>query len=244
VSHSFVQRAPAIAEEILAKTASLPESLRSFTKNLLTKESSKDEGDRLELPKRMTLGELSKIAHENKVDLPKIHGVKSDDYAKIASELVAIAKREEQREANEVFESAAAIVAANHEKQAAQGAAAKMIGGAAGVVARPHGLFARMRPGAGGHLAKAEHEMFKAKHQAALAKVPGTPEHSTARAGAAVEETARAPERAAERRSELAEKAIAITPMVAAGVGAPLAAAALLASKGRGEKKEEVKIYK
>jgi hypothetical protein len=237
-----VQRAPAIAEEILAKTASLPESLRSFTKSLLTKESSKDEGDRLELPKRMTLGELSKIAHENKVDLPKIQGVKSDDYAKVASELIAIAKREEQKEANDVFESAAAIVAANHEKQAARGAAAaKMLGGAGRgplSVAKPqlHGLLDRMALFPGYTQRRAEHELGKAVQARDVAKIQATTPHPA-------DPLAEIEKHKTEKRHEFAEKALGVAPMMGLAVGTPLAAAALLA-KDRGGKKEEVKIYK
>jgi hypothetical protein len=233
-----VQRAPAIAEEILAKTASLPESLRSFTKDLLTKESSKDEGDRLELPKRMTLGELSKIAHENKVDLPKIQGVKSDDYTKISSELVTIAKREEQREANEVFESAAAIVAANHEKQAAKGrAAAKLLGGGTFGVAKPklHGILGRLPIAPGYTQRRAEHELATAVQARDVAKVQATTPHPA-------DPLAEIEKHKTEKRHEFAEKALAVSPMIAAGIGTPLAAAALLRDKGG--KKEEVKIYK
>jgi len=244
VSHSFVRRAPDIAEEILAKTASLPESLKNFTRALLTKEAS-DEKDRLELPKRMSLSELSKLAHTNKVDLPKVPDVQTDDYSKVASELLAIAKRGEEAEAREIFETATSIVASGHEKVARGGSAT--LGGGLRLAPKPHGFLSRIIPGAGGYKARAEHEMFLAKKHEALGKIPGTPEHTSiegeravaAKARAEAAEAARGPE----RRSELAEKAIAVAPMVAAGVGTPLAAAALLRG-GNGRKKEEVKIYK
>jgi hypothetical protein len=115
---SFVKRAPEIAEGILAKMAALPilpDGLRSFSKDLLTKEASTEE-EKLQAPKRMSLAELQKLASGNKVDLPKVAAVSTDSSSEIADALKKIAARHEEENAEDVFASAAAIVA--HQKEA------------------------------------------------------------------------------------------------------------------------------
>ncbi len=117
---SFVKRAPEIAEGILAKVAALPvlpEGLRSFSKDLMSKEASSEE-EKLQSPKRMTLAELQKLASGNKVDLPKVASVSTDSSSEIVASLRKIADRHEQENAEDVFAAAAAIVA--HSKEAAQ----------------------------------------------------------------------------------------------------------------------------
>lgn len=107
---SFVKSAPEIAEEILLKTAGLPDSLRSFPRTLFEKEAV-DTREKLQLPTRMTLSDLQKLAHETKTDLPRIAGVQSDEYTDVASQLRKIAAHAEEEEAREIFETGAALAA-------------------------------------------------------------------------------------------------------------------------------------
>lgn len=115
---SFVKNAPEIAEEILLKAASLPEGLRSFSRSLLEKQAV-DTREKLQLPTRMTLADLQKMAHSNEVDLPKVASVKSDDFADIASQLRKVAERRDEDLAHEIFETAVALVASKQTKEAA-----------------------------------------------------------------------------------------------------------------------------
>lgn len=155
--NSFVKSAPELAEEILAKTAMLPKDLKSFPRELLEKEASTDT-EKLELPKRMSVADLQKLASEKKIDLPNPGPVKADDYASVAGDLQKIAKAHEDETARDVFSTAAAIVA--HQKESGIGGALSgMIPGTAAYHTR---MFAR--------------ETAQAARAAPRAKIHGTPE--------------------------------------------------------------------
>jgi len=247
---SFVKRAPEIAEELLLKAGGFtPDALKKFSKDLLSKEAS-GQGESLEIPKRMTLADLQKSAAP-KAELPKVSGVKVEDWQKIASDLSKLAERSEEENARDIFETAAALVM---KKQAASASVSltagrtprpmapkpKMFSSTGDVpLAQPQGALKRMFS----EPARREHEMYRAQHGAQMAKIPGTREHAQVEGTKALKEEARSHSEAQKGRHDLASHAIATAPMAAMAVGTPLAAAALLKSKDD-KKKEEVKIYK
>ena len=114
----FVKRAPEIAEEILLKAADshLPKDLRSFAKELFEKQASVDE-EKLELPKRISLDDLKKMAQAKGVDLPKVD-VNTNAAPEVATDLRKIAERAEKDEINDVLSTAAAIFLEGREKVA------------------------------------------------------------------------------------------------------------------------------
>jgi hypothetical protein len=106
MSNSFVKRAPEIAEEILLKAASgyLPDVLKPYAKNLLTKEAS-DDREKLVAPGRMSLAELQKLAHSNGTDLPAVSVTNVDGWSETAASLVKIAGRHRDEASSEIFKA-------------------------------------------------------------------------------------------------------------------------------------------
>jgi hypothetical protein len=233
---SFVKRAPDIAEEILLKASELPSSLRSFSKSLLTKEASLDK-EKLELPKRISLSELQKLASENRVDLPNIGAVDSSEYGTVSSQLVKIAKRHEEETSRDILASAAALVASRETKEAARVTATPRSLGprpqAPGFWSRQ---FGRLFPGG-------EHGARLREYQLRRAAYEGQLERRIPRPADPLVEAEKVKAERAAQTGRTVEKAIAVMPLTALGVGTPLAAAALLRG-GEKAKKEEVKIYK
>lgn len=253
MSSSFVQSAPEIAEEILLKISGLPKGLKSFPKDLLSKEAS-DQTEKLELPRRMSLAELQKIAHKNEVDLPKIGSVSSDSWSDICGDLRKIAEVNEEAQAREVFETGAAMAAQTKIAMPPAGAVVQ----AAGRVARaprPRVSAPRGAVGTGptpqprhplarifSEPATREHAAWRAHQEAGMAKIPGTAQHASASEASRQSAATKNEGEASRGRHELASHAIATAPMLGLAAGTPLAAAAILKSKDKS--KEEVKIYK
>lgn len=217
---SFVKSAPELAEEILAKTAMLPKDLKSFPRELLEKEAS-TETEKLELPKRLTIADLQKIASEKKIDLPNPGPVKADDYASVAGELKKIAKAHEEETAKDVFINAAAIVV--HQKESGLGGAlSSMIPGTAAYHTR---MFAR--------------ETAQAARAAPRAKIHGTPEFRAKIEEKGLKKTKA--EATAQRYSEAEGKktireGIGVLPSVAVGTGLAIAGPAALAKPTKRER--------
>jgi hypothetical protein len=234
---SFIKRAPELAEEILLKAASpLPESLRSFSRDLLEKKAV-DERERLQLPVRMTLADLQKIAHGKQVDLPKIASVSSEEFGDVAESLRKIAARGERELAEDVFMTAAAMVESRQEKAAMPIPRARILPSPAEPTLgeRFRGLFVSRTSPTGQKIRK-----FRAHGEAEIAKVeastPGTDAYRgvterTHAAGMRAEEAA-----AGKRTSKTIGEAVKGIPATAGalGVGAVAAAAA--------GKKDEKKI--
>lgn len=139
----FVKRAPDIAEEILQKTASLPEDLRSFTRTLLTKTASTQE-EKLEAPKRTTWAELAKIAQENKVVLPEVKPVASEAGPEIAENLKKVAQHHRDETSNDILATAAAIFLEGKKKDAEKAASV-----AVGVLQKDAAVVELVRRGGG-----------------------------------------------------------------------------------------------
>ncbi len=230
MSRSFAKNAPEVAEEILSKVASLPKELSDFSRALLTKEAS-GEKEKLALPARLSLADLQKMASGNKTDLPKVDGVSSDDWKKIASDLSSIAKRGEEEEARDVLAGAAALVAHRKEAVVARITQAPIASPTAGT--RIKAFF--------GHTPSKQHvELDSLRHQVEVGKLrKKLPKDPLVQAE---EVKADAAKSISEKRHRLAEHTIATAPAIGLAAGTPLAAAALM--KGDKEKKEEVKIYK
>lgn len=234
MSHaSFVRRAPDIAEEILAKTAGvLPGALKSFTRDLLTKEASAKE-EALRLPARVTLEDLRKVASGNGTSLPKVAQARSEEAPSIVEGLRKIAERHEQEEADDVLASAVAIL----EKKAVVAVMSPMLGRAP----KPKLFGGFYSPGA-----SAEHKLWKAKHRAEMAEIPGTTEwsHVEGVKGLAEAEKAKAEaiRRGSETKAQLVQQMPMALPLTGAAIGTPLAVAAM--SKDKRKDGETVKIYK
>lgn len=226
---SFVKNAPEIAEEILLKAAELPEGLRSFSRSLLEKQAV-DTREKLQLPPRMTLADLQKMAHSNEVDLPKVACGKSDDFADVAGQLRKVAERRDEELSQEIFQDAAALVAAKHEK------AAKITlpADSASFAQRMHAKFISNKS----PLSLAV-QTQEAEGQAALslarAKIHGSHEHTAARDVAKSEAHSKNEAAAAKSHAKLVTHGIGAIPAVATGVGAAVAGAAALKP---GDKKE------
>lgn len=218
--NSFVKSAPELAEEILAKTAMLPKDLKSFPRELLEKEASTDT-EKLELPKRLSIADLQKIASEKKIDLPNPGPVKADDYASVAGDLQKIAKAHEDETAKDVFSTAAAIVA--HQKESGIGSALSgMIPGTAAYHTR---MFAR--------------ETAQAARAAPRAKIHGTPEFRAKIEEQGLKKTKA--EATAQRYSEAEGKktireGIGVLPSVAVGTGLAVAGPSVLAKPPKRER--------
>ena len=215
--NSFVKSAPELAEEILAKTAMLPKDLKSFPRELLEKEASTDT-EKLELPKRLSIEDLKKIASEKKVDLPTPDPVNADDYASIAGDLQKIAKAHEQETAQDVLATAAAIVAHKKEGGAKWEGFKRTVSG--------------MWPGSAEyHVRMGAREQAQAARVKHRAKIPGTPEYKAKLEETALKETKA--ERAAKLRGEAAGRETArefaqAIPGAAIGTGLAVSAPAVL----------------
>jgi Cu/Ag efflux protein CusF len=262
MSNSFVKRAPEIAEEILLKAASgyLPDVLRTYAKNLLSKEAS-DDREKLVAPERMALSELQKIAHSNKVTLPLIASVNSDDWSSIAGDLVKMASRHEAENGREIFENAAAMVAMRKEAGGVARGARRAAGAAAGAgraagaaaahapavhVPQPQGKFKQWWHGKDSPV-DFEHRAWEGGQRASLSRISGTTENVAANeaarqsAASAAESSAKAD--AQKRHFDLKDKAVSSHhgPLMAAAVGVPVAAMAMRRDPA---KREDVRIYK
>lgn len=247
MSHeSFVRRAPEIAEEILAKTAKLPESLKPFTRNLFEKEASQDT-DRLRLPARMTLADLQKLASGNKVDLPKVASVKAEEYGSVADGLRKIASRAAEETKADVLAAAVTILEKDAARAAARAAvrppraprppAAPPAAVGSGVQPKQHFLGGMLWPS---H--RAEHVRWKQLFKAEEAKIPETAAYKAREAREAFGLKEKAETEALKQSPELKRQLIGTLPMAGLAVGVPLAAAAAL--RGGKNKEESVKIYK
>lgn len=243
----FVKRAPEIAEEILAKVASLPAGLQTFSQDLLTKTAAPAE-EKLVYPGRLSLEDLRKAAAGRGVDLPKVAAVPTADAEKVAGDLRALAKRAAAAAAEDIALTAAAIVAEGQEKAAMRVQPRPRtrvprpapVGRATSVLAaQPHNPFKRLFS----EKSRREHELWRAKANEQMGKVEGTPQHTQRMGEKALADEARHREDASKRRTDFAEKAISAAPAMGLAVGVPLAAAAAL-KPGPREKREEVKIYK
>jgi uncharacterized membrane protein len=202
----------------------LPKDLKSFPRELLEKEASVST-EKLELPKRLSVADLQKIASEKKVDLPTPGAVNADDYASIAGDLQKIAKAHEQETAQDVLATAAAIVA--HQKQG--GAKWEAVKG--GVGASVRGVQSMIPGTSEYHIRMGAREQAQAARTKHRAKIVGTPEHRAKIEETALKETKA--ERAAKLRSEAAgrettrEFAQAL-PGAAIGTGLAVSAPAVL----------------
>jgi hypothetical protein len=243
MSNSFVKRAPEIAEEILLKAASgyLPDVLRPYAKALLSKEAS-DDREKLVAPERMALSELQKIAHSNKVSLPVITSVNSDDWSSIAGDLVKVASRHEAENGREIFENAAAMVALKKEAGVVRGAGGGAVAARVAGHARPLGFWGKMFAG---KARRYEGEIADAAQHAQLSTMPGTRQHAAAQdlasqaASRAADSSAAAD--AVRRGQDIKEKAVSHAPLMAAAIGIPAAA---IAMRREPAKREDVRIYK
>lgn len=207
----FVRRAPEIAEEILAKTASLPKDLRAFTKALFEKTASVKE-EKLQLPQRLTLDDLRKIASTKQVDLPDVGNTPVDSSSSVVGDLRKLAHRYEVEESNDALATAAAIFL---EKSAA---AARAAGGLKGW------FKARF---VSGSPERAKRLTAIKKEKGIKGETIGTKEYGVAEEAKAMQAAAAGTAKKQEMRGRAWEKTLGAAPYVAGAIGIPAAAVAL-----------------
>lgn len=243
----FAKRAPEIAEEILRKSASLPEGLREFSRSLMNKSAQPE--DDFEVPERMTLEDLRKTAAGKQAteEAPKIAQVSIDSALEFAGLMEKTASANEQEVAQDILAAAAAAVV--EQEKVARGP------GVSRVVSRvPSNTSVGNYPGffkrwftPGGRMQAKE---INLKHQRTSAKIkeqtPGDPLHEASRkseaAGKERELTEKAISQQHDRGTKMTETLGKALPGAAVGTGIGVAGTALALKPA--PKREDYKVIK